>query len=481
MLFTTLIMVLTFGVGATISIWFESERQIVMQRSTAHIMLDAHEAYLSDGLWHSNLELITASAKKIMSLPAIDSLTILNSVGEVVLKLGQEQPEIRYSKITHSLVLEVAGEPTIVGNLSISLNEEILNQVFYERAKDLVYLFIASLLIALVAISVAIRSLTYPLEDITLALNNLTLDSGPKELPHQNRHDEVGSLARSIQVFSDRSKELYLLQDMLTSNAVKRTREVKDAHQNIRVLTETNTKFITLMTQQIRSPLTAIRGAVALCRNGMAGEQQKSALDLLELAEKNSLKLERLLNEFAEVVALDDGNLALQLEQVDLTDIIIPVILTWRPVAERKNQTLRFDNVQMLPNVQCDPDRLKQVLEICVENAIQHSPKRISIDITVEKNTKHLVIAISDTGPGIPRKLRPILFDNVNPEKTKLCENFGKGVGLGLASGLMELMGGDLFFETFAEEDQLDDKNFLPTGTTFYVQVPLAPDAISAA
>ena len=474
MLNTIVTLSLVLALLAIVTLWIETQRQIEYHYQLANIAVDAKQDSLTLALWNSDIELQKQSLQYLYDLRPIRRVVLANSIGELVGEIGEEAGSGQYARVSKILQKEIDGDTSLVGTISLTLDEDYFNKVIYDRIVEVLLMYVATLVVLVVLFALIFRKTGKHITDITNTLNEELIDFNKQtKIPHSQRLDEVGKLAIAIQQFVDKSRELYNLQDMLTFNAIKNIWEVKEVRENMASLNTASSSFLSLMSNQIRTPLTAIQGAVTLCKQGMLGDPKQEALNLLEMAERNCLELENMINAFSELFEMSEGTLVLDIESFDAYQLVLESIESCKSKVMARNQSLKFHEPVSTPFITADRYRLKQVISICIDNVVKHCPMQTHIDVSTSISGKYFRISIVDNGPGIPKKLRSLLFMASNPEKARLCANNGKGVSLGFAHGVMELMGGDILFETFSKDDQPVQNAYLNTGTTFYIDIPV--------
>ena len=114
--------------------------------------------------------------------------------------------------------------------------------------------------------------------------------------------------------------------------------------------------------------------------------------------------------------------------------------------------------------IQGDPDRLSQVIDNLIDNAIRHAPEGSSIGIHLQNEYGLVSCAISDSGPGIPEQHLPFIFERFyRVESSRDRSSGGSGLGLAIARSLVLAMGGDI---------QVESKVGVGTTITFRIPVP---------
>ena len=233
-------------------------------------------------------------------------------------------------------------------------------------------------------------------------------------------------------------------------------------------VTESRTRLVRGFTHDVKNPLGAADGFLALLEEGVYGEltpSQRESLGRSRRSIRAALDLTRQLVELAQAEA---GRLELQRVMMDLRDAAREVAETFGPLATAAELTLTLELTDV-PRVACDPARVRQVLANLVSNAIKYTPAggHVTIGVSVRKVTggvtagQWVVIHVRDTGPGIPRDKQRLLF----LEFTRFEPEAADGVGLGLAISqrIAAALGGHIVVESDAG-----------AGSTFSLWLPVS-------
>ena len=442
------------------------------QRHLANITLEASRPAISAAMAEDQPEVINRLLDHLATLPGVVYVGARNAAGMAVAERGQKSGHDNENRIQLSKLLkwDIAGEEIEIGELLIimdSLPDRHSLETLVGRKLLLLVLLIA---VSLYATASAHHRLTIRLRELCRAA--LRRGSGVEEqkIPYQRLPDEVGDMSRAVEKLCQNSRSLFNLQEQLVRNMTVKSQEVLNVRQSVHQLSRTSNLFLASVSQEIRAPLTAIRGAVSLCKNGMAGAVQEQTLGLLRIAEENCRRLESLVQEVMDIYELQSGTLVVDQREVELSSLIQRVISRWEPQAHKKQQRINFDTFASSPNVLADSLRLEQVLDIVINNAVRYAGSNAEIQISLSSYNNMVRINITDNGPGIPISLRPYLFDILGEEKEAQCRLHGRGIGLGLARGIIEVMHGEFSYESMSQEFLKDST--LESGTTFYIDLP---------
>jgi signal transduction histidine kinase len=225
-------------------------------------------------------------------------------------------------------------------------------------------------------------------------------------------------------------------------------------------------EFISAVSHELRTPLTSIRGALALVVSGAAGSLPEKAKELLTIALRNSERLVRIVNDILDAEKIEADKMRINMQNVPLSVFLAQALAYNEPYAEKFKVRFRLDGAPQ-GDVAADPERLMQVITNLLSNAAKFSPP--GSDVILRGGTKdgRVVIEVQDFGPGIPEDFRPYIFQKFAQAHHSGAERIeGAGLGLNLSRLLVELMGGEIGFQTKTGE-----------GTTFFVRLKLAEAA----
>ena len=202
------------------------------------------------------------------------------------------------------------------------------------------------------------------------------------------------------------------------------------------------TRFLGVMSHELRTPLNGVLGMAEILAMGELDARQRSQLGVLKQSGENLLGLiERILT----VAKLEKGEMVPDPTGIDAVTLIQAVANAHRAAAERAGLTLIAEADGSIQGLwRLDGDYLRQVLGHLVENALRHTP-RGTVRLTARAIGSELEFRVSDTGVGIvPSRLPELFAKFVQADDSHTRAKEGAGVGLTLARGLVEAMGGEV-------------------------------------
>ena len=207
-------------------------------------------------------------------------------------------------------------------------------------------------------------------------------------------------------------------------------------------------EFVALVSHELRTPLTSIRGYLELIREGKAGRITKRQESFLEVMNRNSERLLRLVSDLLFVAQAESGKVSLHFEALDLTEITRDAVDATRPLAATKSIELRVEARGDL-RVSADRARLVQLLDNLLSNALKFTPEGGRVDVLLSAQNGHAVLEVADSGIGIPQAEQGRLFERFYRASTATAQAVpGTGLGLAIAKAIVEGHGGRIGVES---------------------------------
>ena len=208
-------------------------------------------------------------------------------------------------------------------------------------------------------------------------------------------------------------------------------------------------KTAAYLTHELRAPLTAVRCALELMRDG--GDPATDA-EVLEIALRNVERLAGLIDDILETSQLQTGRLPLSARPLDSGDAARDAVTALLPWADRKGVRLAVVRESDLPAIAADPKRLTQVMTNLISNALKFTPAGGRVEVSVRRGRRDragsVVFCVRDTGPGISKEEQGRLFRYFSQGEAGKAAGGGTGLGLAIARAMVELMGGSMWLES---------------------------------
>ena len=206
--------------------------------------------------------------------------------------------------------------------------------------------------------------------------------------------------------------------------------------------------FLSHVSHELRSPLTAIYQFVTILLDRLAGEINTEQREYLEIVLRNVRQLQSMINDLLEVTRVQAGKPMIELQRTSLADAIIYAVNTLQGAAAAKGVILSSDVESGLPPICADPMRVQQILVILVDNAIKFTPAHGTVRVharALADDPGSLMIEVSDSGcgisPGMTERIFERLFQASDPAA---AGRKGLGLGLHICKELVTRQGGEV-------------------------------------
>ncbi|WP_245796306.1 sensor histidine kinase [Domibacillus antri] len=272
-----------------------------------------------------------------------------------------------------------------------------------------------------------IRHLTKPLKDMQSAAVRLSKGDYSARVPERS-HDELGLLARTFNEMADAIE---------TEDEQRKT-------------------FLATVSHELRTPLSYIKGYSEAALKGLDGQEKQ-----LAIIHRESVRMERLVNDLLELNRLDSGKMNVEKTPLPLAETVYRTVETFQAAAGNKKIDFQL-KIDADIIVNGDEDRLEQVMTNIIDNAIRYSEEGGTIQMTLLQEKEKAKWIVRDNGAGIPAEdLEKVTdrFYRVNKARTR--NDGGSGLGLSIVKQIVELHNGELTIESTAGE-----------GTTVTVALP---------
>ena len=233
----------------------------------------------------------------------------------------------------------------------------------------------------------------------------------------------------------------------------------------IKMANRVQANFVSMVSHELRTPLNSVHGFVDLLLQGYMGTLNEEQLKYLGYVQEGVQQLVSTVEDILLLTRSDSGQFEMKREEVDFELLSRQVVTGLQPQARKASVAINEDIHVPSPILYIDPQRMKQVLNNLVINAIKFTPPEGSVTIRVRPyNERFVVISVSDTGYGIPIDDRPHIFERFYQSNHALQSKMGGyGLGLSIAKLIIEQHGGEISFESAIDK-----------GTTFYFTAPLS-------
>ena len=245
------------------------------------------------------------------------------------------------------------------------------------------------------------------------------------------------------------------------TDRVLATHRLAEAEAEARAANEAKNTFLSRTSHELRTPLNAVLGFSQLLALALKGTEHASSVDHVLKASRHLLAL---IDDVLDIALIEAGEMAVSIEPVSVSSVVSEVVALLTPMAEEAR--VRISVAPMADSLaRADVQRLRQVLLNLLTNAVKYHRPGGRVWVTWTASDDEVVIAVKDDGRGIPRELQSRLFtpfDRLGAESSTVQ---GSGVGLAVTRSLVELMGGQVEYDSDTGR-----------GSVFTVTLPAPPD-----
>jgi signal transduction histidine kinase len=247
-----------------------------------------------------------------------------------------------------------------------------------------------------------------------------------------------------------------------TAELTLTTQKLAESLAQLEQLSKVKDEFLANVSHELRTPLTLILGPL---EDLLASADERGRQELT-LVQRNAARLNAMVDDLLELARLQAGQLHLDVVRFDLAEALGRVVEPLRPLAARRGLSLTLAAAPLLP-VEGDPRRLEFVFANLLANALKFTPTGGSVHVSAGSDGERVVVAVADSGPGIPVELQAHIFGRFNRFALPgAASAAGSGIGLALVKELTELHHGTV---AVASEPG--------NGATFTVTLPRAQPA----
>jgi len=359
---------------------------------------------------------------------------------------------------------EVQALSALAANASVALaNAELYHRVALEREQSVAIL--ANIAEGVVAVDRDARVVLWnaAAEEITGVPASEALGRTPQQVLQRDLESESGGMNRLVAIPRG-GKDVWLS----LSEAVMRDpsgtvagrifafRDISAEHG----VEQMKSDFVSTVSVELRTPMTSIYGFAQTLLRGDIAFTDEERRTFLEYIARESERLTEIVDALLDVAALDTGDLSVALTPTDVRAVVRDVVATAERANDNGNRFVAEVDGDDLA-AEADPDKLRQVLEQLLSNAVKYSPSGGTVTVAARRRGDAVVVSVSDEGVGIPPVERERIFSKFY--KSGDGQARGTGLGLFIAQGLVREMGGHMWVDS--EEGR---------GSRFTFELPLA-------
>jgi signal transduction histidine kinase len=236
----------------------------------------------------------------------------------------------------------------------------------------------------------------------------------------------------------------------LIISAKNHEKELEIANKKLKAIYEMQKEFTSTVSHELRTPLSSIKMAIDLISQETVGKINPEQKDILGRAKKETDRLKRLIDDILDLTKIEAGKLQMNFVANDIHQVIAQVVEAQKDVAKARGLNLKTEFDPNMPKVLFDSDRMVQVLNNLLGNAIKFTKQG---EITVKTQDKslenHVLVSVIDTGKGIAEGDISKLFQKFQQIESALDnEEGGTGLGLAICKEIIARHGGKIWAES---------------------------------
>lgn len=224
--------------------------------------------------------------------------------------------------------------------------------------------------------------------------------------------------------------------------------------------------ILAVVSHDLKNPLTTIK-LIGQTLQLLENPDKATCSRLASKIENSARQMQVLIDDLLDFAKIESGTFAVNQKNERLMDAVRETIEPLQIQADAKKQSLLCEVAIDLPNVNIDRPRIIQVLSNLISNALKFTPEHGTIRISAQARPAHVVVSVSDTGPGIPPENLSKIFDRF--WQAEEAKQKGSGLGLAIAKGIVVAHGGKIWAESK-----------VGSGTTLYFTLPKSTEALQS-
>lgn len=245
-----------------------------------------------------------------------------------------------------------------------------------------------------------------------------------------------------------------------------KVRALKRANNKLLELDKLKNEFVSLASHELRTPMTTISNYVWMILEGKAGKPNPKQTEYLKKVAESARRLNHQIKDMLTISKIEAGKLEITKTHCDIKALIQSHFEEFKSEAAKKNIKLSLNlPAHHIPPVELDKDKINEVLDNLMENAIKFTPRRGSVSIQLELKSHTIKISVQDTGPGIQKDDISKLFakfGRLAHSYATIAESTGTGLGLYISREIIKSHAGEIGVSSNP-----------PHGSTFWFTLPL--------
>ena len=285
------------------------------------------------------------------------------------------------------------------------------------------------------------------------------------------RHRRLTDLEKRYQADLDQLTKLLAEQGRSGKLLIRRDLELTRANDQLHSLDQLKSDFLSVVTHQLRTPLSAIKWTLSMFLGGDMGSLTNEQRTFLMKTYESNNRMIALLNDMLVADQIESGKLKSSQTSTMMPDLLENVLVEIKPLADHQGVIFEFKNrKESYPHIQVDPSNMRMIIQNVLENAVKYSKPGGHVTLELrDEEPGFITFTVADSGIGIPDRQKDHVFQRFfRASNAVKVETDGSGLGLFILKRLTEQYHGKVWFESKEGE-----------GSVFYLKLPTV-SAVSA-
>jgi signal transduction histidine kinase len=236
-----------------------------------------------------------------------------------------------------------------------------------------------------------------------------------------------------------------------------------DALQSLEDAKQEQAHFVSIVSHELRIPMTSIMGYTDLLKQGAMGEINPNQLNFLNVIRENVGRMSKLISDLSDIYKIESGRMHLEPETMSVFNAIQSGVELAQKTLNGQNPEIEVVVAAALPLVQADSKRVSQMVQYLLKNSFLYSEEGQPVTVKALREDEYIRLLVADQGIGIQLEDQPYIFTQFfRSEVEEVREHKGWGLSLCVVKNLAELSGGKAGYETKPG-----------AGSTFWFTIPV--------
>ncbi|MBN2083694.1 MAG: GAF domain-containing protein [Anaerolineales bacterium] len=215
--------------------------------------------------------------------------------------------------------------------------------------------------------------------------------------------------------------------------------------QRLRRANDAKSQFVSIVSHELKIPMTSIRGYADLLKQGLIGPVNEKQLEFLRTIVSNVDRMTALVSDLSDISRIETGRLRIEPAPVPAGETIREVLTQMKPQFDARRQVVEITIPEDLPKLHTDPQRLMQILTNLLSNANKYSPEGGRIEVRAAQEGALVRVTVQDHGIGMTEEEQSRLFTQFfRGESSAVRDQPGWGLGLHVTKRMVEVLGGSI-------------------------------------